>query len=142
MIHDDTKVSEWGISQDSKEDVDNENCVHHLKDETTVPEDSIPVTQGFEDNIVGEARNFRKTEEGVLCDIEISDNYFNRVIDDGYDLTVAPKFEGETSEDEEIEGIRFEDSELQEVSVIFSHANPDLNDNFKAEDAYEEDQDE
>jgi len=140
MIHDNTLISEWGISEDSNDAVDNKNCIHHMEEETTVPEDSIPLTQGFEDNIVGEAKNFRKTDDGVVCDLQITDGYLSRMLDDGYDLTAAPKFEGETGEDEEMEGIPFEDAELQGVSIIVSHANPDLNDNVEAEEAYYEDE--
>jgi len=117
-------IMEWG-NEGSNSDI------HYPKYEFELP-DKTELTQHFQDDkVIGEAYNFRKTEEGIKCDLEIEDSYFKIAMEDELCLTAAPKITGttETRNDKEI----LADAVVDQVAIIVNHANSSLNENITGE---------
>jgi len=66
-----------------------------------------PVTVNFDESkVVGKGSNFRCTEEGIVCDVELSE-----IVSD----TIAPKITSETTKLEDLSAIKLNNVQLQNI---------------------------
>lgn len=122
LEEEDVTLMTWGISN---------KCLHK-EEETELPEDDeVDVTWRFMDCVkIGKARNFRKTDKGVVADLKIKDKRVKKLEEHNREITAAIKLEGVAEDtDHEEADHELHHSTVTGASIVNNHAEDDLNGN-------------